>query len=161
MHERHFSRVLVSVCCRRWSCRLLGTLMSSFRRTSPTTERLLGLYSAVPHLSSRSLLCTLFYLYVINVVHLTNLSILHITPTGRTKLLYHAFCRASKRAWLGAEEGVWLGKRSGQKQICSAFFLKCRWWPPDRGWRRIWIAATRDDISGNPIQSVAAHYLNT
>ena len=91
MHEKHSLRALVSVRCRGWPCRLLGTLMSSFWGTSPTTERLLDLYSAVLHLFPRSLLRTLFCLYLINVVHLTNLSILHITPTGRTKLTYHVF----------------------------------------------------------------------
>ena len=99
MHEKHSLQASVSIRCRRCSCRLDKTLTSSFSRTSPTTTPLLGLHPAVLYLSPRSLLPTLHYPHVINVVHLTNLSIRHITSATPTKLSSHCSPYRSLRAF--------------------------------------------------------------
>ena len=99
MHGKHFLQTSVGIRYRRCSCRLDKTLTSSFSRTSPTTTPLLGLYPAVLYLSPRSLLPTLHYPHVINVVHLTNLSIRHITSATPTKLSNHSSPYRSQRAF--------------------------------------------------------------
>ena len=99
MHEKHFLQASVSIRCRRCSCRLDKTLTSSFSRTSPTTTPLLGLHPAVLYLSPRFLLPTLHYPHAINVVHLINLSIRHITSATPTKLSNHSSPYRSQRAF--------------------------------------------------------------
>ena len=99
MHGKQFLQASVSIRCRRCSCWLDKTLTSSFSRTSPTTTPLLDLHPVVLCLSPRSLLPTLHYPHVINVVHLTNLSIRHITSTSPTALSSHCSPYRSQRAF--------------------------------------------------------------
>ena len=105
-----FLQASVSIRCRRCACRLDKTLTSSFSRTSPTTTPLLGLHPAVLYLSPRFLLPTLHYPHAINVVHLINLSIRHITSATPTKLSSNSSPYRSQRAFrMVPEPAILLG----------------------------------------------------
>ena len=80
--------------------------MSSFWKASPTTTPLLGLHPAFLYLSPRSLLTTLHYPYVKDVVHLTNLSIRHITSTSPTTISSHCSPCRSQEAFRRVPSGA-------------------------------------------------------